>query len=45
LPDYRDDAQSVLGEAIAELCFWGSVGQLCVHHAPCPVVIMCDKQQ
>jgi nucleotide-binding universal stress UspA family protein len=23
----------------------GSVGQFCVHHAPCPVVIMRGKQQ
>jgi nucleotide-binding universal stress UspA family protein len=89
LPDYQDDAQSVLGEAIAEMCttdpeveVWphvtqgraaqvlveeaegaellvlgsrghgglaeallGSVGQFCVHHAPCPVVIMRGKQQ
>jgi nucleotide-binding universal stress UspA family protein len=89
LPDYRDDAQSVLGEAIAEMSttdpeveVWphvtegraaqvlveaaegaellvlgsrghgglaeallGSVGQFCVHHAPCPVVIMRGKHQ
>jgi nucleotide-binding universal stress UspA family protein len=77
MPDYRDDAQSVLAEAIAEMCttdtevevrprvlagraalvlgsrghgglaeaLLGSVGQFCVHHAPCPVVIMRGKQQ
>jgi nucleotide-binding universal stress UspA family protein len=89
MPDYREDAQSVLGEAIAEMCttdtevevcprvlvgraaqvlveeaegaellvlgsrghgglaeaLLGSVGQFCVHHAPCPVVIMRGKQQ
>jgi nucleotide-binding universal stress UspA family protein len=89
MPDYQEDAQSVLGEAIAEMCttdtevevcprvlagraaqvlveeaqgaellvlgsrghgglaeaLLGSVGQFCVHHAPCPVVIMRGKQQ
>jgi nucleotide-binding universal stress UspA family protein len=89
MPDYRDDAQSVLAEAVAEMCttdtevevcprvlagraaqvlmaeaegaellvlgsrghgglaeaLLGSVGQFCVHHAPCPVVIMRGKQQ
>jgi nucleotide-binding universal stress UspA family protein len=87
VPDYRNDALSVLGEALAEMCtvdpdvqvyprvvagragqvlveeaegadllvvgsrghaglteaLLGSVGQYCVHHAPCPVVIMCGK--
>jgi nucleotide-binding universal stress UspA family protein len=89
LPDYQDDAKSVLAEAIAEMCttdtevevrprvltgraaqvlveeaegaellvlgsrghgglaeaLLGSVGQFCVHHAPCPVVIMRGKQR
>jgi len=89
LPDYADDARTVLAEAITELCttdteveirprvvhgraaqvlvdeaegaallvvgcrghgglaeaLLGSVGQFCVHHAPCPVVIMRGKQE
>lgn len=89
MPDYQDDARSVLAEAITEMCttdtevevrprvvagraaqvlvdaaegaellvvgsrghgglaeaLLGSVGQFCVHHAPCPVVIMRGKHQ
>lgn len=89
MPDYQDDARTVLAEAITEMCtadtevevrprvvagraaqvlvdaaegaellvvgcrghgglaeaLLGSVGQYCVHHAPCPVVIMRGKQQ
>jgi nucleotide-binding universal stress UspA family protein len=88
-PDYREDATSVLAEALAELCtvdpdvqvcprvlagragqvlveeaegadllvvgsrghtglteaLLGSVGQYCVHNAPCPVVIMRGKHE
>ena len=85
MPDYQDDARTVLTEAIAEMgtvdveilprvvkgpagqllvdaaegadllvvgcrghsglaeAMLGSVGQYCVHHAPCPVVIMRGK--
>lgn len=87
MPDYEDDARTVLCEAITEMCavepevqvcprvvegragqvlvdaaegaellvvgsrghrafaeaLLGSVGQFCVHHAPCPVVIMRGK--
>ena len=87
MPDYQDDARSVLTEAITEMravdpgvevhpyvvegpagpvlvdaaggaellvlgnrghgalteALLGSVGQFCVHHAPCPVVIMRGK--
>ena len=89
MPDYQDDARSVLCEAITEMCtldpavqvcprvvegragpllvdaaegadllvvgsrghgglaeaLLGSVGQYCVHHAPCPVVIMRGKHE
>ncbi len=89
MPDYQDDARTVLAEAITEMCtadaevevrprvvagraaqvlvdaaegaellvvgcrghgglaeaLLGSVGQYCVHHAPCPVVIMRGKLQ
>jgi nucleotide-binding universal stress UspA family protein len=89
MPDYQDDAFSVLGEAIAEMAvvdpdvqicprvvegragqvlvdaaegadllvvgsrghgglaeaLLGSVGQYCVHRAPCPVVIMRGKYE
>ncbi len=89
MPDYQDDARTVLAEAITEMCttdtevevrpqvvagraaqvlvdaaegaellvvgcrghggfaeaLLGSVGQYCVHHAPCPVVIMRGKHQ
>ena len=89
MPDYQDDASSVLCEAITEMCtldpdvqvcprvvegragqvlvdaaegadllvvgsrghgglaeaLLGSVGQYCVHHAPCPVVIMRGKHE
>jgi nucleotide-binding universal stress UspA family protein len=89
MPDYQDDAFTVLSEAIAEMCtadpdvqvsprvvegqagqvlvaaaegadllvvgsrghgglaeaLLGSVGQYCVHHAPCPVVIMRGKHE
>ena len=89
MPDYQDDARTVLAEAITEMCTTdpeveirphvvagragpvlvdaadgadllvvgcrghgglaeaplGSVGQFCVHHAPCPVVIMRGKQE
>jgi nucleotide-binding universal stress UspA family protein len=88
-PDYREEATSVLAEALAELCtvdpdvqvcprvlagragqvlveeaegadllvvgsrghaglteaLLGSVGQYCVHNAPCPVVIMRGKHE
>jgi nucleotide-binding universal stress UspA family protein len=87
MPDYQDDAFTILAEAITEMCaidpdvqvcprlaegragqvlvdaaegadllvvgfrghaglaeaLLGSVGQYCVHHAPCPVVIMRGK--
>lgn len=39
-PDYRQDAFTVLAEALL-----GPVGQFCVHHAPCPVVIMRGKHE
>jgi nucleotide-binding universal stress UspA family protein len=89
MPDYQDDARTVLAEAITEMCttdteveirpqvvhgraaqvlvdeaegaellvvgcrghgglaepLLGSVGQFCVHHAPCPVVIMRGKHE
>ncbi len=89
MPDYQDDARTVLAEAITELrtadpevevrphvvagragqvlvdaaegadllvvgcrghgglaeALLGSVGQFCVHHAPCPVVIMRGKRE
>jgi nucleotide-binding universal stress UspA family protein len=89
MPDYQEDAFTVLSEAIAEMCtvdpevqvcprvvegqaghvlvaaaegadllvvgsrghgglaeaLLGSVGQYCVHHAPCPVVIMRGKHE
>ena len=89
MPDYQDDARTVLAEAITEMCTTdpevevrphvvagragqvlvdvadgadllvvgcrghggladarlGSVGQFCVHHAPCPVVIMRGKHE
>ncbi len=89
MPDYQDDARTVLAEAITEICttdpevevrphvvagragqvlvdaaegadllvvgcrghgglaeaLLGSVGQFCVHHAPCPVVIMRGKRE
>jgi nucleotide-binding universal stress UspA family protein len=89
LPDYQDDARTVLTEAITEMCMvdaeaevrphvtegragpvlvaaaeradllvvgcrghgglaealLGSVGQYCVHHASCPVVIMRGKHE
>ncbi len=89
MPDYQDDARTVLAEAITEICTTdpevevrphvvagragpvlvdaadgadllvvgcrghgglteaplGSVGQFCVHHAPCPVVIMRGKHE
>ncbi len=89
MPDYQDDARTVLAEAITEVCttdpevevrphvvagragqvlvdaadgadllvvgcrghgglaeaLLGSVGQFCVHHAPCPVVIMRGKHE
>ena len=89
VPDYREDAVSVLAEALAEMCtvdpdvqvcprvvpgragqvlveeaagadllvvgsrghaglteaLLGSVGQYCVHNAPCPVVIMRGKHE
>jgi nucleotide-binding universal stress UspA family protein len=89
MPDYHDDARTVLAEAITEMCttdteveirpqvvhgraaqvlvdeaegaellvvgcrghgglaepLLGSVGQFCVHHAPCPVVIMRGKHE
>jgi nucleotide-binding universal stress UspA family protein len=89
MPDYSDDARTVLAEAITEMCttdteveirprvahgraaqvlvdeaegatllvvgcrghgglaeaLLGSVGQFCVHHAPCPVVVMRGKQE
>ena len=89
MPDYQEDARTVLCEAITEMCtldpdvqvcprvaegragqvlvdaaegadllvvgsrghgglaeaMLGSVGQYCVHHAPCPVVIMRGKHE
>lgn len=89
MPDYQDDARTVLAEVITELrttgtevevrprvvhgraaqvlvdeadgaellvvgcrghgglteALLGSVGQFCVHHAPCPVVIMRGKHE
>jgi nucleotide-binding universal stress UspA family protein len=89
MPDYQEDARTVLCEAITEMCtvdpdvqvcprvvegragqvlvdaaegadllvvgsqghgglaevLLGSVGQYCVHHAPCPVVIMRGKHE
>jgi nucleotide-binding universal stress UspA family protein len=89
MPDYADDARTVLAGAITEMCttdteveirprvvhgraaqvlvdeaegaellvvgcrghgglaeaLLGSVGQFCVHHAPCPVVVLRGKQE